>query len=319
MGKKTQKLKPDTVLKNYWNNNEKFADLFNAVLFGGRQVIRPEELENVDTEESHVLEHRKYAESIQASRDNIKIRKRSGVHGVELAMLAAEHQEYIHYAMPMRVMGYDYAAYKKQYDSNAAKYSTKKGLDDHEFLSKMRRTDKFIPVITIVVYYGEKEWDGALTLHEMLGIDREFSQYVNDYRMLLVEAGRDRLPFYNADNIDLFHLLAIFQDDGISKSEAKRKAIEYSEEHHTSRSVVMAVAGAVNAGIDYDALEKGEKPMYTLFEELAKESETRGRAMGIVEFGCEVRLSEQDILEQLQKKLKITLPKAREYFNMYRK
>ena len=52
MAKKTQGLKPDTVLKNYWRNNEQFADLFNAVLFEGKQVIRPEELQDLDTEES---------------------------------------------------------------------------------------------------------------------------------------------------------------------------------------------------------------------------------------------------------------------------
>ena len=28
----------------------------------------------------------------------------------------------IDYAMPMRVMGYDYGTYKKQYDDNAGKY-----------------------------------------------------------------------------------------------------------------------------------------------------------------------------------------------------
>ena len=73
MSDKIQKLKPDTVLKNYWRNNEQFADLFNAVLFDGEPVIKPEELEDADTDESSVLEHRGYAESIQASRDNIKI------------------------------------------------------------------------------------------------------------------------------------------------------------------------------------------------------------------------------------------------------
>ena len=57
MPKKTQQLKPDTVLKNYWNDNGQFADLFNAVLFHGEQVIFPEELEELDTEESSVLEH----------------------------------------------------------------------------------------------------------------------------------------------------------------------------------------------------------------------------------------------------------------------
>lgn len=40
----------DTVLKNYWSGNEEFADLFNAVLFGGSQIIRADELENEDTE-----------------------------------------------------------------------------------------------------------------------------------------------------------------------------------------------------------------------------------------------------------------------------
>ena len=96
MPKKKQDLKPDTVLKNYWNNKEQFADLFNAALFQGRPVIRPEELEDLDTEESSILEHREYAESIRASRDSIKVRKRSTSHGVELVMLANEGQEHIH-------------------------------------------------------------------------------------------------------------------------------------------------------------------------------------------------------------------------------
>ena len=108
MAGKTQKLKPDIVLKNYWSNNERFADLFNAVLFHGEQVIKAEELEGEDTEESSILEHKEYAESIQASRDNIKIHKRSSAHGVQLVLLGLESQEHIHYAMPMRVMGYDY-------------------------------------------------------------------------------------------------------------------------------------------------------------------------------------------------------------------
>ena len=48
------------------------------------QVIKPKELEDVDTEESMVLEHKDYAESIKASRDTIKIHKKSMAHGVEL-------------------------------------------------------------------------------------------------------------------------------------------------------------------------------------------------------------------------------------------
>ena len=154
MSKKKQNLKPDIVLKNYWSNNEQFADLFNAVLFDGRPVIRPEELEDVDTEESTVLEHKEYAESLKASRDTIKIRKKLTVVGVELVLLGLESQEHIHYAMPLRLMGYDYSSYKKQYDSKAKQYKTAEGMTEDEFLSKMKKTDKFVPVITVVVYYG---------------------------------------------------------------------------------------------------------------------------------------------------------------------
>lgn len=31
-------------MKTFWRNNERFADLFNAVAFNGRQVINPDEL-----------------------------------------------------------------------------------------------------------------------------------------------------------------------------------------------------------------------------------------------------------------------------------
>lgn len=339
MVKKVQDLKPDTVLKNYWSDNEQFADLFNAKLFGGRQVIRPEELEDADTEESSVLEHRNYSKSMQAFRDNIKIRKRSTVYGVELVMLGTENQEHIHYAMPMRVMGYDYSAYKRQYDRNAKKYSGASGMDEDEYLSRMRRTDKFIPVITIVVYYGEKPWDGAVSLHEMLDIPEEMKPFVNDYQMLLVEARQNDLIFHNLNNIAFFHMMSLILDRSLPGKEAKKRVIDYATEHAVDRSVIMTVAGAANCKIDYHALSrKGDLDMCTLFEEIARESEARGEkrgeargekrgeargekrgeARGIVETGQEFGLSEKDILERLQKKLDVSLQTAREYLELFR-
>lgn len=95
---------------------------FYAVLFEGRQVIKSDELEDMDTEESSVLEHKEYTESIGASRDNVKVRKKSTRYDVEFVILGMEGQERIHYAMPMRVMGYDYGTYKKQYEDNAYRY-----------------------------------------------------------------------------------------------------------------------------------------------------------------------------------------------------
>lgn len=316
MSKKNTKLKPDTILKNYWSSNEQFADLFNAVLFKGEQMISPEELVDADTEESGILEHREYAESIQASRDTIKVRKKSSEHSVELVLLAKEAQEFIHYAMPVRVMGYDYGSYKKQYDSNAKKYKTSAGLNEDEYLSRMKKTDKLIPVITVSVYYGEKPWDGATTLHGMLNIPESMAEFVSDYRILLVEARQNNLKLHNTNNIDLFNLLGILLDKSQPTSEAKTKAIAYANTHRVDRSVIMTVAGAANCRLDYNILDwKGDANMCTVFEETWAE----GRAAEIVESGYEFGLSEQEILERLQRKLTITPDKAREYLAMFQK
>ena len=284
MPKKTQDLKPDTVLKNYWNNNEQFADLFNAVLFGGEQVISPDELEDADTEESSILEHREYAESIKASRDNIKIHKRSTTYRVELVMLGIESQEHIHYAMPMRVMGYDYGTYKKQYDSNAKKYQTKDGMTDDEYLSRMKQTDRFTPVITVVVYYGDNPWDGSTTLHGMLNIPDRMKPFVNDYKMLLVEARQNNLLFHNMTNIAFFDMLKVVLNKSITKDEARKKAAEYALIHNVDKTVVMTIAGATNCKIDYNALYKEEDiSMNTLFDVIENDGIMKGKAEGKAE------------------------------------
>ena len=99
MAGKKQGLKPDIVLKNYWDDNERFADLFNAVLFEGRQVIVPEELEDEGTETSFAAGNRGYRKPFQASRDNIKKRKGCAECDVKLVLLGQEAQEHIHYAI----------------------------------------------------------------------------------------------------------------------------------------------------------------------------------------------------------------------------
>lgn len=78
----------------------------------------------------------------------------------------------------------------------------------------------------------------------------------------------------------------------------------------------MTVAGAAHSKIDYNALSrKGDADMCTVFEETWAE----GKAEGIIIAGHELGLSEHDILEILQNKLNISLQKAQEYFNMFRK
>ncbi len=81
----------------------------------------------------------------------------------------------------------------------------------------------------------------------------------------------------------------------------------------------MAVAAAMNAKLDYNKLEAGEGRMCTVFDEIEKEGEVKGRAFGIIEICLEFGLSESDILNRLQKKLEVSLEEAQDYFAKYKK
>lgn len=161
-------------------------------------------------------------------------------------------------------------------------------------------------------------------MHGLLNLSEAMKALVNDYKMRLVEARDSKLALHNINNKDLFYLLQILLDKNIPKNEAKQKAVQYSREHKVDKSVIMTVAGAANIKIDYNALaERGDVDMCTIFEETRlegmMEGEIKGRAMEIVETGYEFNLSEEDILNRLQKKLNISIQAAQKYLKMFGK
>ena len=103
----------------------------------------------------------------------------------------------------------------------------------------LKKEDRFIPVVTIVVYYGEKEWDGALSLKQMMTIPKEMENIVNDYKMKLVEARQNDLLFYNVNNRDLFNLFGILLNKDKNTRELREEAIKYSVEHKVDKNVLI--------------------------------------------------------------------------------
>lgn len=51
--------KADIAVKNWLNDNERFADLFNGTVFDGQQIILPDELENLDREADILITDKK--------------------------------------------------------------------------------------------------------------------------------------------------------------------------------------------------------------------------------------------------------------------
>ena len=145
-------VKPDIILKNFWKNNERFADIFNAYLFQGEQIIKSEDLTEADTDISSLIKFNGHAETLGKVFDVVK----KSANGVDYVILGLENQSKIHYAMPLRHMIGDAFSYLKEYKELEAKnkkyknYKTK-----HEFLSKFQKTDRLHPIVTICIYYGE--------------------------------------------------------------------------------------------------------------------------------------------------------------------
>lgn len=144
------KEKADVIFKEFWRSNARFANLFNTVLFEGEQLLRPEYLEELDTDVSGKIEMGDYCETLERTRDVVK----KSAFGVDFAVWGLENQKKVHYAMPLRTMIYDGLSYLKEYRTLT---DDRQGQTQDEFLSKMRKGERLHPVVTRVVYYSEKE------------------------------------------------------------------------------------------------------------------------------------------------------------------
>ena len=204
----------DVSLKTFWRDNEHFADLFNATVFNGKQVLKPDKLTEMDTDVSATIHSKSYNESITRNRDVVK--KMSD--GVEFNILGLEIQDKTHYAMPLRTMTYDALGYIKEYNDIKKHHKLNKdSFSSHEeFLSGINKSDRFHPIITLVLYYGESLWDGPTCLSDMMiSMPDNIKTYFSDYKLNLVQIlDSDKYTFYNEDVRDVFNIIRnIYNDD----------------------------------------------------------------------------------------------------------
>lgn len=172
--------KVDCRTSDYFNDNERFADMCNAVMFGGERIVNAEDLDEADSDMIHVAGQA--SKKVQAD----KVRKWRGHY---ICMLVLENQKYIDYRMVLRNMLTEALAYDKQYKVKKLKHTKLKDLQADEKMSGISKSDRFAPVVVIVVYFGIKRWDGARTLYELLDMDDKsvLEQFVTDYKMNLYD------------------------------------------------------------------------------------------------------------------------------------
>lgn len=184
----------DTVTKAYMRENAIFADAFNYLIYGGRRVIDPNSLKELDTTEIALpFGDDKTDEAVQKYRDILKSAVIKEDKDAAYVLLGIENQTDIHYAMPVRNLIYDALQYGKQVSDVSAKHRKESGNGHNrgEYLSGFYKEDRLTPVITLVVHFGADAWDGPLSLHEMMSVDKpEIMQMVPDYRIQLIDPAR---------------------------------------------------------------------------------------------------------------------------------
>ena len=182
----------DTVTTKYMRQNKIFADAFNYFVYGGEQAIHPESLKELDTREIDVPYggEKGASQPVQKTRDVIKSVVAMMDQSTAYLLLAIENQSNIHYAMPVKNMVYDALQYAKQVEEAIASHRLSgdyKNAGSDEYLSGFLKEDHLLPVVTLVVYFDSKEWDGPLSIHEMFsGQDARVLALVPDYKVNLI-------------------------------------------------------------------------------------------------------------------------------------
>ena len=225
----------DTIGKWYMSDNAIFADAFNFLLYDGEPVIKPEELREADTAEIALPYGNNARLTVQKYRD---VKKQWAVKRDDEAvyvLLCDELQSRVHYAMPVKDMLYDAIDYSKQVEDarrsyrntkdDAGEFSFEDGdlrirLSSEEFLSGFRRTDRLMPVITATVYFGADEWDGPLSLHEMMNVrDKRLLSVIPNYRVNLIAPARIDDADFEKFNTDLGIAMKVlkYQNNGADR------------------------------------------------------------------------------------------------------
>ena len=106
----TNNLTPDSACRTFLSNDIYFASFSNAILFDGKQVIRPERLVRYENDMSLIIDDTKSAEDKKRRRDIVV---KTDVDGV-CCLFSIEHQSTIDKNMVIRYGNYEMLEYLKQ-------------------------------------------------------------------------------------------------------------------------------------------------------------------------------------------------------------
>ena len=180
----------DKMMKEFLENNAYFVDFFNAYFFDGERVLKPENCEELDSEMNDSnMDLEKHVDVIRKYND-----------GNLYSAFIIENQSCIDPSMVVRAAVYEYVAYERMLKK-----------------SKKNKAKEKLPMVNILVFYtGERPWNAARQLSELVEVDERFESYFHDYKMNLIEiTGNTSYNFNEEDVYNLFYICRSIYDQSI--------------------------------------------------------------------------------------------------------
>lgn len=254
-----------------------FADIVNGLLFGGDAVVGEYALEDAQPFSAYKADGKLHGQE----RDVSKYWKGSSGNGanVRLAFWGIENQTEFDKDMPLRVIGYDGASYR----------------------SELKRNERY-PVVTLVLYFGNKHWGNGRSLYDVLQIPERFRPFVSDYRINVFE-----IAYLSEETLANFHSdFRIVADYFVHRrTDPNYRPSDPERFHHVDELLKLMTVLTQDSRFEETLLWKGGKPENMC--EVLDRVEARGMEKGI-EKGIEENRIEN--IKTVMKKLAYTSKQA---------
>lgn len=264
---------------NKYESKTRFADLFNGSIFRGKEVIKEEELSELDS----VLIMEK---NDQNRRKTKIIADKSYLwRGICTSVMILESQSYIDYGIVLRVIKDEVAAYDKQRRQGLEKWK-KENKDSESFLSSMYHGQTLFPVLTLVLYIGTEDAHlMARELYGLLEIEEGLKPFINNYKINLYDYHDENdFSVFKTENRLFFELL--------KASGSKGKMMEILKNHTYCKDieVLKMIINSIGIKMDIDKIQRNEKGEYEMCKaiedwerDLINEGYHRGISQGILQ------------------------------------
>ena len=264
--------------------NDVFADIANVLMFGGENVIQPDELEDAAPRSIYKAD----GKLREMERDVVK---RWTDSSIRIACLGMENQTDADADMPLRVFAYDGAEYRAQLNND--------------------RGDRY-PVITLVLYFGyEKHWNQPITLYEAARVSERLRPFVPDMKLNLYEIAylsREQVSLFKSDFKIVADFFVQMRENGNYIPSPEK--IQHVQETLRLLNVMTRDERFEEA---YNRVEKGK--VQTMCEVLDK-VEKRGYDKGYIAGGAKVEAVLLNAMIDLVKQGKLTVSEAAAHSQM---